>query len=91
MFIDTERSIVEFNFLKPQTLLGYVGINFTLQSALSDAPGNLQRLGMTSTNLLDNLLPYLFILGLFVISLMIASMFYFIPCLRDKTKSFLKE
>ncbi len=36
-------------------------------------------------------MPYLFILGLFVVVLIIAAMFYFVPCLKDKVKYFLIE
>ena len=30
IYIDIDKSIVEFKFLKPKTILGLVGINFTM-------------------------------------------------------------
>jgi hypothetical protein len=44
---------------------------------------------MKSTSMLDNLLPYLFILGIFVVVLIIAAMLYFVPFFKDKVKNFL--
>ena len=46
---------------------------------------------MNSTSMLDNLLPYLFILGIFVVVLIFAAMFYFVPFLKDKVLNSLKE
>jgi hypothetical protein len=53
--------------------------------------GSLLRLGMNSTSMLDNLMPYLFILGIFVAILIFALILYMIPCIKQKIYAILKE
>ena len=82
MYIDTVKQIIEFSYLKPDVILKFVGINYNKQQLDRDAAANMQRLGMTSTSMLDSLITYLFIFGIFFVSILIVAVFYAFPCLR---------
>ncbi len=82
LYIDTDRSIVEFEFIKPQKLIKKFGLNFDLIAEDKNTPSNAKRLGMTSTNMLDNMMTYLFIIGLLVLMLILISLLFIFPCIR---------
>lgn len=67
------------------------GFNLNLLSNDNNAPANLKRLGMTSCNILDNMMTYLFIMGIFVAFLIILSIFLIIPCIREKIYKFIVD
>ncbi len=53
--------------------------------------GNAQRLGMTSTSILQNMMVYILIVGFLLLVVIIVSIFYVFPCLRLRIAAFLKE
>lgn len=67
------------------------GFDINLVKSDKNAPANLKRLGMTSSNILDNMMTYLFMLGLAVAFLIILSMFLLFPCLRQKIQQFITD
>ena len=67
------------------------GFDINLVKSDKNAPANLKRLGMTSSNILDNMMTYLFMLGLAVAFLIILSMFLIFPCLRQKIQQFITD
>lgn len=67
------------------------GFDINLVKSDKNAPANLKRLGMTSSNILDNMMTYLFMLGLAVAFLIILSMFFIFPCLRQKIQQFITD
>ena len=82
MYLDTDRSIVDFDFLKPQSLIKKIGLNFSLVTEDKNTPSNAKRLGMTSISMLDSMMTYIFILGVFVILLILISFLFIFPCVR---------
>ena len=46
---------------------------------------------MTSTSILDNMMTYIFIIGLLVIILMLISLLFIFPCIRQKIIDFFKD
>jgi hypothetical protein len=44
---------------------------------------------MTSTSMLDNMMTYIFIFGIFVLLLILISILYVFPCVRQKILDFL--
>ena len=82
LYLDTDRSIVEFDFLKPQSLIKKAGLNLTLLKEDKNTPSNAKRLGMTSSSMLDNMMTYIFILGVFVVLLIFISFLFVFPCMR---------
>ena len=67
------------------------GFDINLVKSDKNAPANLKRLGMTSSNMLDNMMTYLFMLGLAVAFMIILSMFLIFPCLRQKIQQFITD
>ena len=67
------------------------GFDINLVKSDKNAPANLKRLGMTSSNILDNMMTYLFMLGIAVAFLIILSMFLIFPCLRQKIQQFITD
>ena len=67
------------------------GFDINLVKSDKNAPANLKRLGMTSSNILDNMMTYLFMLGLAVAFMIILSMFLIFPCLRQKIQQFITD
>lgn len=91
MYLDTDRSIVEFDFLKPQSLIKKAGLNFSLIKEDYNTPSNAKRLGMSSSNMLDSMMTYIFILGVFAVLLILISFLYIFPCMRLKIADFVKD
>jgi hypothetical protein len=58
-----------------------VGINLDFLKN-QNISGNAQRLGMSSTSMLDNMMVYIFIFAIFLILTMIIGLFYVFTCLR---------
>ena len=58
-----------------------VGINLDFLKN-QNISGNAQRLGMSSTSMLDNMMVYIFIFAIFLILMMIIGLFYVFTCLR---------
>jgi hypothetical protein len=56
-----------------------------------NTPSNAKRLGMTSTSMLDNMMTYIFIFGIFVLLLILISILYVFPCVRQKIIDFVKD
>ncbi len=56
-----------------------------------NTPSNAQRLGMTSTSMIDNMMTYIFIFGLIVLLLILISLLFIFPCIREKIIGFLKD
>ena len=82
LYLDTDRSIVEFDFLKPQSLIKKAGLNFTLLKEDKNTPSNAKRLGMTSSSMVDSMMTYIFILGILAVLLILISFLLIFPCLR---------
>ena len=57
----------------------------------NDTPSNAKRLGMTSTSMLDNMMTYIFILGVLITLMILISFLFIIPYIRLKIASFVKN
>jgi len=68
-----------------------IGIDLNFQSNNQNVPSNAKRLGMTSINLLDNIMVYIFIFAILILLIGIISLFYIFPCLRLKIAILLKD
>ena len=92
LYIDICRSIVDFEFLKPASLIDLIKKKLNIfTSDGKPMPANLKRLGMQSDDILESLIPFLTIIALIILGMLFVSIFYVFPSLREKIQNFIKD
>jgi len=83
--------VVEFEYLKPQNLINYTGLNTKIEDVLKIESSqiiesNLKNSGIQSDSIVVNIIQYLFIIFAAIILVAILASLYTIPYIREKIK-----